>query len=66
MQVSGYGLPRIQLPRTRVNKGIKEGPEPREMPRSLMLTSISEVAELARFEPVQHQLEGAGLDTRPP
>jgi hypothetical protein len=59
------------LPGTPVNKGKRKdqgrtSPALRfaVLPRSLMLASISEVAELARFKPVEHQLKRTRLDGR--
>jgi hypothetical protein len=70
MQDRGCGLPRNPFSRRQVNeskeKGLEQGspgPHSALLPR-LWTLRLSEVAELARFKPVQHQLEGAGLDTR--
>ncbi len=58
-----YGFPRAHLPRRRVNKGKMEN---RSVAAPVAEAIFSQVAELASFEPVQHQLEGARLDASAP
>src|SRR5918993_4728051 len=72
IQLSGYGLLRTPLPRTWVNKGRKKGPAQDStgphralLPRS-RTPIFSEVAELARLEPLKHQFEGLGANSGGP